>query len=469
MEKYDIEKTYTSFWWGIADDEFIWWSTQVLDISWIDVRTNSRFLVANSKFQTSSQVSIGAVWGATGIKYTPYWVFTWDTDDVYLWLGNVTWVTWFWFSAIEYGWVDDTVTNQINYLFGQTVVKKCNYNCSSVLASPATAIWDTVTATAWHLTNILFSQKNKIYYYDSNSDTITLWTTLEPWLRVKKIYSYSTSSIIVIWVKWNDTIIYEIEFTGWAYNILRKLPITGYKCIDAVWDGYSMYWTSREWIHQYQWGWSQLVRKVTFNSSDIAKLAYNKWLLLIADWQNYYRYWATKPWYTPILDKIVSDYSISAVDKDYVATFNGTSRYYDQLTAGWYYLTNTIDLLPIDWGIYEIPKHDLTIRYGYINPLFSSYTNTTDRCEIQIQVKTDEIERNWTGWLTIHTNAEDTYGYKEISPQEIITAMESNWLKSEWGYLKIRIVEKSGDKPWTAYLKTSKVFDITIKANYVKR
>jgi hypothetical protein len=95
------------------------------------------------------------------------------------------------------------------------------------------------------------------------------------------------------------------------------------------------------------------------------------------------------------------------------------------ISAG-YKRTNTITLRPLDGGSYEIPKHDLSYRFGYIFPRFSTYQNSATRCSIVVKVMTDEMERiNSVNYVTVGTYTTDSYGYIEISSDEVRNSIDN--------------------------------------------
>lgn len=94
-------------------------------------------------------------------------------------------------------------SDQINYFFGRTTgIKKTNYIgttlISTITSGYPTAVNSEVTAIGWHVTNLLFSKLNIIYFLSTVTDTCSTAVTLMPGSVVKKIYSYSFDSTIVV-------------------------------------------------------------------------------------------------------------------------------------------------------------------------------------------------------------------------------------------------------------------------------
>ena len=52
-----IEKTYTNFWAGISDDDFIGTDNSVSDIEGIEIRKNERYISASEAYVATSSVT----------------------------------------------------------------------------------------------------------------------------------------------------------------------------------------------------------------------------------------------------------------------------------------------------------------------------------------------------------------------------------------------------------------------------
>ena len=455
---YQIEKTYTSFWGGISDDDFLGSEYAVKDLDWIDVQTQERYAQCEPSFFGTTLTSLSG--GANWVKESTIYSFFASNDttlqlnwtSVALWGSSAYWVD-------TYGlWLDE-----VHYIF-------CNNKCrktdnSGTLITDITTWYPTLssyTYTYWHITNLLFSVGNTIRFIDTvNNVCSTSVLTLTPWTIVKGIYAYSIDSIVVVWVNGYDTFIYELEFTGGAYNIVRKLPIIGYRCEYAVWDNYNVYWVSKEWIHIYQ-GWqSQFVKKVSLSA--LKWISFDK-VLYILSWDSLYTYGSKKPLRNAILTRNIQDWTF--ITRSYLI-LNSWSGYYWK-TRQYYKLTNKITLLPFDWGNYQIPKTDLNFRFWYIFPKWD-WTPETDKAGITLKIQTDEMERQWDSFVTVWTWATNTAGYIEVYPNDIITALWADY-SNEFGYVNIEITLTAWKYTWItgAYWKTPKLFDFTARANFVK-
>lgn len=456
----DISKTYTSFWWGISDDNFLWSEYAVRDIEWVNVQLNERYAQCEYSYfwTTLTSLSGWANWVKESTIYSffasNYTTLLLNNTSVALWWSSSYWVDTYWLWVYE-----------VHYIF-------CNNKCrvtdnSGTLITDITTSYPTLsgyTYTWWHITNLLFSVENTIRYIDTNSNSCsTNVLTLTKWTIVKWIYAYSMDSVVVIGINWHDTFIYELSFDWASYSIVRKLPIIWYRCEYAVWDNYNLYWVSPEWIHIYQWGQSQLVKSVSLSS--IKWVAFNK-VLLILSWDSIYTYWSIKPWRNKILSRNIQDGTF--ITRNYLI-LNSWSGYYWK-TKQYYKLTNKIRLLPFDGGYFNIPKHDLWFRFWYIFPKWDS-TPETDKAWIIVKIQTDEMERQSASFITVWDYSTDSSGYIEITPPEISKILSWAWYDSEFSYVNIEIYLLAWKYAWItwAYWKTPLLFDFTVNANYIKR
>lgn len=470
----DISKTYTNFWGWISDDPFIWPENSVSDMEWIDIQTNERYATPMDAYSMVEDYSLAstAVW----FKNTQYANFVSNWSSVVRnWTTLSLWGSYY--DGMEsYG----SGTAQVNYFFERTThIKKTNYDGSSVITT-ITSWYPTtntqVTAIGWHITNLLFSKDNIIYYLDTATNTCSTATTLMPWSVVKLIYSVSIDTIVVVATNWLSTYIYELAFTGWAYTIVSKIEEEGRLCVSATGDKYSVYWADSEWIHQYQGRQSQMIKYLTW----IVQLEYYKELRILANnGANIYFYGAKKPWRSMSLRRYEFDGDILSNDK----VLNNVSGWYKIYVSTAPKRTNTIVLRPLDGWVTEIPKHELSYRFGYMFDRWT-YTVWTVKQEIEVLIRTDGMEMttdNYVSVWTVTDSATETwldtignpkYGYMDITPQMITTALQTSNYPSTFWYVSTKILLKAGDEyagsPWF-YRKKPKIFDFTINANYVKR
>lgn len=468
----DISTTYL-FSDGIADDSFIGSKYSIKDMSWVDVQTEERYAQASKAFLPSRSTTIS--WSIQWYKNTPYEQFVSNFTTVQR-LDYGGWVTlsltWNDFDNMtSYG----SWTDQVNYFFSRANwVKETNYDGSTVLRTITSGYaWSgAITAIWWNQSNILFSRSNVVYFMTTwTSPSFATAVTLRPWTIIKWIYSYTIDSVVIIWQNGNDTLIYEASYTWWAYNIESEITVEDYLCLSAVGSGYSMYWISQEWIHQYQWRQSQHIKYLPISSGWL--ITTSKWGVSVLDWAYFYHFKSIKPWRNFILTKDTLTTNATFIDWDAVLVDTVSwCDTYKKTQGESYALTNTITLRPLDWWVYQIPKHNLTYRFWYIFPPYNSYTNTSQRCSIKVEILTDEMDRDWTYIQVWDTYTGDSYWYITIDPSVISKALENAWYKSEFWYVETKITLTAWDdytSPAWYYRKTPKLFDFTISADYVKR
>lgn len=543
---YQIEKTYTSFWGGISDDDFLGTENAVKDLDGIDVQTQERYAQASEAYIETFTYALVPTW----VKNTPNGAFRGNTSETmnYSWW-QLSWVIWTVIDRMEsYG----TGTDQVNYFFSRTGwVKVTNYN-GTTLTTTITTNYPTanveVTAVGWHVTNLLFAKEDKIYFLDTANNyinttiisttvgatnwsaTITTndttgwtrwatitwtgipasttiisiingtsavisnnftWTTgnvsIKIWrdtgvlqltlgTKIKYIYSYSFDSTVVVATNGNDTYIYELEFTGWGYNIVSKTPLMWYLALDAVGNRYDTFILTTFGIFQYQGRQISDKPDKYLILSTSARVGWDRGVL-IGDWFNIYKWRAIKPWRNQSLSRYTVAQSVIDVDWDDILTFSGSNSSI-QDRSGAYKRTNTIQLLPLDGGSFQIPKQDLNFRFGYMFAS-GSYTNSATRQAIVIKIQTDWMQMiNSTSYVEVWrvTDGDTTdslgnnkYGFMEITPDMIVTAL--TWYTTEFSYVNIKIEILAGDEyasPASYYRKTPKIFDFTNKSNFVK-
>ena len=263
---------------------------------------------------------------------------------------------------------------------------------------------------------------------------------------------------------WTETIAYELEFTGWAYNIVAESPNNDFTALGAVGNSYDVFMIATNWIWQYQGRQFQHVKYISLSGS--AKISYDKWPIIV-DSGNVYHFGKKKPWRSLALRRtnfpwspyLVSNWVIVADLASLAKTY--TKIYY-------YKRTNTITLRPLDWGIYQKPKLDLSYRIGLITPKWNTPTAETDKCGIKVEIQTDEMKRdNPSSFVTAYEAYEQIYGHIDITPR--MTSQVLTWSSQFWN-VTTRITLYAGDEIWTTnfYNKTPELYDVTINANYVK-
>ena len=471
----DISKTYTNFWGWISDDAFIWPENSVTDMEGIDIQTNERYATPMDHYYTIEDYSLAstAIW----FKNTPYANYVSNGSSVVRnWTTLSLWGTYY--DGMEsYG----SGASQVNYFFDRTGwIFKFNYDWSTQIGSTITSWYPPanvqVTAIGWHITNLLFSKDNIIYYLDTATNTCSTATTLMPWSVVKLIYSVSLDTIVVVATNGLNTYIYELSFTGWAYTIVSKIEEEGRLCVSAVGDKYNVYWADSEWIHQYQGRQTQMIKYLTW----ITQLEYYKELRILANSGTaVYLFGAKKPWRSMSLRRIEFDGDILSNDK----VLNNVSGGYKIYALSAPKRTNTIVLRPLDGWVTEIPKQELSYRFGYMFDR-GDYTVWTVKQEIEVLIRTDGMEMTTDNYVSVWIVTDSStatwndsignkkYGYMDITPQMVTSALQAGNYQSTFGYVSTKILLKSGDEyagqPWF-FRKKPKIFDFTINAIYVKR
>lgn len=480
LAQYDISKTYNSFGWGISDDDFVGTQNAVFNLEDIELQVHERYTKPSEAYLWGF-IFDKYGWDPTWVKETPNGVFRGNISETLSVSGGQL--------SGTIGTVIDGMesygsgTDQINYFFNRTTggIKKTNYIWTTLLSTITsgypTGINSEVTAIGWHVTNLLFSKLNIIYFLSTETDICSTAVTLMPGSVVKKIYSYSYDSTIVIAVNWNSTFIYELEFTGWSYNIVSKIESKWYVCIDAVGNEYSLYWTHSKGISQYQGRQNQVVKYISFLSSP--RVGWDK-QLIIGDQETIYKFGAIKPGRTNILTRYRSIGVIIDIDGSSIL-YSTSIKSAINLISWSYKRTNTIELLPFDGWNVSIPKADLTYRFGYMfDP--GTYTDLTTKQEIEVLVQTDGVEMVNTNTFvsvatitdgeTLDSIGNKKYGYIDITPEMIAKSLGTAGYWEQFGYVRTKILLKAGDEfsgnPWY-YSKAPRIFDFTINANYVKR
>ena len=469
---YQIEKTYTSFWGGISDDDFVGTDLSVADMEWVDVQSNDRYATAQEAYIASSQVTASST--MTWVKRTDQWSFRWSTTETYNFLGNsITGTIWAGIQGMEaYGYW----TAQVNYFFGTSSIKKTNYNGTTLQATITTNYPSgETTAIGWHVTNLLFAKSNKVYYVDTANDFVsTEAVTLMPGSVVKYIYSYSFDSTIIVAINQGNTFIYEVDFTGGTYNLVGKTPSILSECFDAVGEWYSLYWLSYEWVNQYQGGQSQLIRY--FPLSAASRCGWDRGVIFSDEWR-VYRLGSTKPGRAVILTSNSTTTSIIDIDRNSILCGASTVTNLNILSGATKRL-NTIITRPLDWTVYKDEKQDFNIEIWYLFD-WGAYVNSATRQEIKVYVQTDGMElidpdlyvSIWEviDWDTVDSNWENKYGTLRIHPTIVADALWTAGYTSSYQYIRVKIEIKSGDEyagnPWF-YRKAPKVFDVWLYANF---
>ena len=458
---YQIEKTYTNFWAWISDDTDIWPENSVKDMEGIDIQTNERYATCDLAYSTTNELYpfSSAVW----LKNTTNGNFVSNLSTV-----SLAWVT-LWIGGSAWDWMASywSGSSAEHYFFERTQgIKKTAYNGTSPSAFyttwyPTASV--AITAIWCHQANILFAKLNVVYFFSTWTSTTATAVTLRPWTEVLHIHTINRDSIVLVCKNWTETIAYELEFTGWAYNIVAESPNNDFTALGAVGNSYDVFMIATNWIWQYQGRQFTHVKYITLSWS--AKVSYDKWPIII-DWSNVYNFGKKKPGRNYSLRRtsktvhLVSNWVI-------LENISGWFKTYAKSTA--YKRTNTITLRPLDWGIYQTPKSELNYRIWFITPELNTPTPETDKCWIKIEVQTSEMKRdNSSLFVTVYESYDQIFDYIDINPNMVVDAL---WAYStQFGNVTTRITLYAGDEIWSTnlYLKTPQLYDVTINANYAK-
>lgn len=477
---YDIQKTYTNLWAGISDDEDIWPENSAKDIEWIDIYSNERYAKCAHRYINTSPIAYNyANFPFWYIHRTDNWYFRWNISG---WV-NYSWTTLSGFSSIY----QITSSGDTVYVFDSTWIHICS--STWVILTTITSgypSWWALRTLWWYQHLIIFAQWSQVYTFDTTTNTITAWPKIRTWTIVKYICSYSYDSIVVVGTNRNNTLFYEFEFNWSSISLVAESEFM-YECIDATHNGYSVFWISPEWLHEYQARQSQLIKSISLNPDmsinsgntwtiPQARISYDKWPIICNN-TDLYIFKKEKPWRNYSLTRHNVWYPINNVEW-WVLLIDLTSE--DETCLGIatsviFKRTNSIILRPLDWWFFNIPKHDLNYRIGYSLPAFSDYDNdTTYKCEVVVSVKTHEMDRNWIDFVEVWRINTDSSGYFDITPNNVRDALETAWYDSKFSNVETKIELLAWDKyDWLPaqewYYKTPELYDITISANYVEK
>ncbi len=352
----------------------------------------------------------------------------------------------------------------VNYFFDNTNILQTNSAVTSVTNTRSHAGWS-VTASVLIYKTILFAIWATIYSYDLTA----LWTapaslaTNIPIITgsvVKYMYFYN-DMLVIVTTKDSDTVIYQVQYgTSW-YTIYSTEVKKWFICYWAIWDSWTVYWTTTDKIFGFQGGNSQELRYVWF-ASDLStwffwsspKLAFDKGILYIANWNTIFKYWRKFAGRKNALTIRTYWETIQAITANFLHTQSGTNKIY-QISSNYpnsgYSITT-----PYDAWVYWDAKSGLQFRVGYQLPAGTSIT---------IGVMTDTMEMsNTSTYTTVATITDTTKKRQYISIQEINDAL---W-DSEWQSIRFKkTLNGAGWSSW-ARTRTPKQFDIKCIHNDIK-
>lgn len=352
----------------------------------------------------------------------------------------------------------------VNYFFDNTNILQTDSGITSVTNTRSHAGW-TVTASVLIYKSILFSIGATIYSYDLTSlatAPASLATNI-PIITgsvVKYMYFYN-DMLVIVTVKDTDTIIYQVQYWTGGYTIYSTEVKKGYICYGAIWDSGTVYWTTEYKIFGFQGGTSQELRYVWFGSDlsegffwSSPKLAFDKWILSIANGTTIYKYWIKKVGRKASLTVKTSPRPIQAITGNFVHTQETTNYIYTTTTK--YPNSGYRISLPYDAWVYWDDKSNLQFRVGYQLPTGTSIT---------IGVMTDTMELvSPSTYTTVATITDTTKKRQYVTVWEINTALGD----SEWQSIRFKItLNGAGWSTWARTL-TPKLFDIKCIHNDIK-
>ena len=338
------------------------------------------------------------------------------------------------------------------------------------------------TATVVVANKILFARANNIYEIDTwsyvvqtSKDSNNQPVTLTYGHTVKYMYQFN-DTLQVVATHNNNTYFYtySISATATALQLIQryKVPVIGYKCIDAIGSNGFIRWISTQWIHIFS-GNNQFVKALNtipsaqriFSTS--ARMAIYKDLVTIADGTDIWEYGHILPGYPDILTRRTSINTISCVSEQWFSTGTWwTTRIETILTWSSYRQTGNIVTLPYDASIFSEVKDNLKFRLWYILPS-GSYAGT--QCSIVVGVQTNTMEQNNTvTYATVATITDKTKNRQTISLQEINTALNTAGVSPEWWYIRFKITLNAGNETWAIYAKTPQIFDFYLSHDNIK-
>lgn len=283
---YEIEKTYTNFWGWISDDEWIWrGESSVADMDGIDVQTQERYTTLMDDYSKWQFWNMNApLWMKSNNNSS---AFITDGTTIY----NPSWsssssTVWLAIGMEVYGtWVDS-----IGYIFWTTGIQKVTYDWTNVWTPITTNYPSTVTVDSkigWHVTNLLFSAWDKIYFLDTinNYVNFTLITTTvgatnasttittndtTGWTRGATVTGTGIpANTTIVSIINNTSAVLSNAFTGTTGNVSIKIG-------RDVWVLQLMPWTKVKYIYSYSYD-TIIVVTTNGNSTFVYELEFTGW------------------------------------------------------------------------------------------------------------------------------------------------------------------------------------------------
>ncbi len=359
-----------------------------------------------------------------------------------------------WATRVEY--MLDSSGNQINYFFQNANVVKTNSAITSVTNTEAKPVSGLTTATCVVYNTILYSTGSVIYSYDTITDTSSVaLSTLNVGITIKNIYLYNDMLVITSTIG-NDTVIYQAQFDGTAYEIYSTEVKQWITAVSATWDSGIVYWISNNRIFGFSGGQSQEIRFLWYNY--LFWENFIGWSLAFKDGDLYIGYGTTI--YTfgakhagrrnSITTKTIPTGTIQYITANYVhvqATTNYIYTNSSRYPNTWFTIS-----LPYDMWVNGIEKSGLAMRVWY-----RLQTGTS----IDLYVQTDEMQiDNTTNWTLIASITDTTKRNQYITLWEINAALAGDTWDSKWQEIRIKRVYNGGG--WSSGLRynTPRFYDL---------
>lgn len=477
----------------LSNDTFEWREWELLECLSVDLIETPWYVTGkkNRWNLTSSPIAINYCKDST--TYPMFWSTTWGA---YLWfwfvncLDSGSWTIYA--KSVEQIW---TTTLPVTYWFQDTKITQQAYNWSSFTfnqdITTNVPTWDKTATCVW-AGRIYFAVWNRIKVINTTvSPTTTLSTVnltdandkIPFWYTIKYIY-INMDIMNVVATDWRDTIIYQLTETStdvWDIRYYHRKK--GAVCISAVWDWSNIYWITKNSIYLSNWVDSQKVRSFKTSVFESGFCTFYNWILKIAvpSAAQVYEYWHYIPWYSDILIKHSSWFSVTSMDWDIMTLNNASNNYATRISSDFNNYAYQFDIASLPYYANDLlQKKEWTyIRIWHILPAYSLYTSTSQLCGLTVWVLTDTMEQKWrTTHVTVATITTPTSWVSErftdITTQEIISAISSAWYDPDFSYISLKISWISWDPItltwfWTAYRKTPIFLWAKLSHNEIKK
>ena len=450
---------------GLADDSFLWRLWEFLDCNNIDIIDSARY-VDGKRHPSLWEIWINVWNNFTACRDGFYPTFA-SSNSTYIGFGfnssqNDGWQTWAYLTE-QIG----TASLPVSYFFKNWFIRQQVYNGATMSFNSVITTnvpWIPTASCVGEAWKIYFAVANKIYVLDtvttnptialSQVNSIAANKTIPFWYTIKYMYFYM-DILNVVTTDGKNTTIYQLVVEAntvdvWVTRYYHT--INGVICIWASGDWNNIYWFSNNSI--YQSNGTQSIKVKTFWKGELSSGIFSpnaictisEWIFKIADGTILWEYGHKKPWYDPILIKNTRLRQVTALSGRLEVYFDWTKTY------GWRdnayniasYQDYSITSLPYEAWDFNQMKQNTAIRLGIVLPAYSTYTNPTNLCSINIKAITDEMEQRWvTVPVTIATIQTPISWVSErfidIDTNTVIQAISNAWYNPDFQYIKLII------------------------------